>query len=445
VPQTILPQMLLFLTVCGAFAAIPLWLKTRRRSHLLFMLLCLFSLPRAAAIMRPGAGNPDEATIALIAVTSLFSSAFVALLLLEFLGARGRFWDNYRRALLWMAAALSGVAIAWALFGQFNVRLFTLLIAPLLALMMVALLAQVRAAFLDPRAVHVSTAISLCAWTVTVVHDFATLSDLVSFDALLWSPSAAFAVLLSLVWRTIAGMAVERGSADAEVHHAVSRAVGEHGRALEQLRIEFDRKKEDERNAVIAAERSRLLHDLHDGMGSQLITALRMTRRDEVPRDEVARVIEDSLDDMRLIIDSLDIEERDLLPLLGNLRYRLEPRLNAIGIALIWEVEPLPELDYLTPETGLAIVRIVQESVNNAVRHGAATTITVRARASAAAVDLSITDNGRGFDNGRSVETGAKHRGLYAMRARAGKLGGALAINSGAGGTRVELTLPLRR
>jgi signal transduction histidine kinase len=229
------------------------------------------------------------------------------------------------------------------------------------------------------------------------------------------------------------------------VHSAVSRAASEHGRTLEQLRIEYDRKQEDARNAVIAAERSRLLHDLHDGMGSQLITALRMTRREEVPRDEVARVIEDSLDDMRLIIDSLDIEERDLLPLLGNLRYRLEPRLHAIGIALIWEVEPLPELDYLTPETGLAIVRIVQEAVNNAVRHGAATTITVRARASAASVELSITDNGHGFDTERSFETGAKHRGLHAMRARAQKLSGTLAIESGPGGTKVELALPLQR
>ena len=179
--------------------------------------------------------------------------------------------------------------------------------------------------------------------------------------------------------------------------------------------------------------------------GSQLITALRMTRREEVPRDDVARVIEDSLDDMRLIIDSLDLEERDMLPLLGNLRYRLEPRLQSIGIALNWDVEPLPELDYLTPETGLAVVRIVQEAVNNAVRHGAATAITVRARASDEAVELSIADNGHGFDPERSFESGASHRGLSAMRARAQKLGGTLEIGSGPGGTRVELRLPVRR
>jgi signal transduction histidine kinase len=442
--QTVVPQLMLFLLVGATFATLSLWLKTRQRAHLLFLLLCASSLPRASAVMRPGAAAPTEVAMTVIAITSLLSSALVALLVLDFLGARGRFWDNYRRLLLIAVGALGAVAVAWAIFGLLTPRVFALLITPLLALMMVGLLAQIRAAFLDPRALHITIAVSLVAWTVTVAHDFATLADYNAFDSILWSPCAALAVFLTLVWRTIAGLALARGSADAEVHSAVSRAAGEHGRALEQLRIEYDRKKENERNAVIAAERTRLLHDLHDGMGSQLITALRMTRREDVPRDDVARVIEDALDDMRLIIDSLDLEERDLLPLLGNLRYRLEPRLHAIGIALAWEVEPIPELDYLTPETGLAIVRIVQEAVNNAVRHGAATAITVRAAATAQAVELSVTDNGHGFDTERSFETGAKHRGLNAMRARAAKLGGTLNIVSGADGTRVELKLPLR-
>jgi len=180
-------------------------------------------------------------------------------------------------------------------------------------------------------------------------------------------------------------------------------------------------------------------------MGSQLITALRMTRRDGVPREEVARVIEDALEDMRLIIDSLDLAERDLLELLGNLRFRLEPRLNAIGVALQWDVEPLPELDYLSPETGLAIVRIVQEAVNNALRHGAARTITVHARPRGPAIELWVIDDGCGFDTGRPYEGGAAHRGLGAMRARTARLGGSIRFSSGPGGTRVELTLPLSR
>jgi signal transduction histidine kinase len=135
------------------------------------------------------------------------------------------------------------------------------------------------------------------------------------------------------------------------------------------------------------------------------------------------------------------------LPLLANLRYRLEPRLNAIGLALRWEVEPLPELDYLTPETGLAIVRIVQEAVNNAVRHAAAKTITVRARPkgveAGTAVELCVADDGAGFEARPDAHRAG--RGLNAMRSRAAKLGGELAVQSDKKGTRVLLTLPLRR
>ena len=443
--QTTVPLLLLLLVAAGGFAALPLWLKTRRRAHLMFLVLCACWLPRNAVVMRPDAGAPTEALLVLVLVTSLLGSALVGLLTIEFLGAQGRFWRNYRRAILGAVGLLSSIGAIWALAGQLTARTVIILHWPLFVFLVVALLAQVRAAFLNPRPLHVATALALTAWSVAALHDLALIADLTAFDGMLWTPAAIFCVFLSLIWRTIAGLALARGSADTEVNHAVSRALDEHGRALEQLRIEYDRKKADERNAVIAAERTRLLHDLHDGMGSQLITALRMTRREEVPRDEVARVIEDSLEDMRLIIDSLDLEERDLLPLLGNLRYRLEPRLQSIGITLIWDVEPLPELDYLTPETGLAVVRVVQEAVNNAVRHGGATGITVRARATQESVELSIADNGRGFDPERSFEPGASHRGLSAMRARAQKLGGTLEIGSGAGGTRVELRLPLRR
>ena len=82
--------------------------------------------------------------------------------------------------------------------------------------------------------------------------------------------------------------------------------------------------------------------------------------------------------------------------------------------------------------------------MNNAVRHAAAKTITVRARQNGAAVELSVLDDGTGFDPRRSA-TGAG-RGLNAMRTRAAKLGGALEVQSDPkGGTRVLLTLPLRR
>jgi signal transduction histidine kinase len=418
--QTTLPFFVIFLVALALFAAIPLWLKTRRRAALLFIALCALWVPRTLVIASSVSALPDTPA-AWLAVTlaSLAAGALVALLGIEYLEDRP-FWRRMRRAVLACTALSAAAALVWPLVAPLTAVAASLLHWPLFALQAVVVLGHVRAALLAPRLASVFTAAALVIWALTGMHDLAQVVDLTDFDSFFWSPSAMLLVFLALIWRTMESLALARGRADEEVRHAITR----------------------ERHAVVAEERERLLHDLHDGMGGQLITALRMVRRDEVPREQVARVIEDSLDDMRLIIDSLDLEERDLLPLLANLRFRLEPRLNAIGLALRWEVEPLPDLDYLTPETGLAIVRIVQEAVNNAVRHAAARTITVRARPDGAVVELCVADDGKGFE----PRPGAARvgRGLNAMRSRAAKLGGELAVQSSPKGTKVVLTLPLR-
>lgn len=83
--------------------------------------------------------------------------------------------------------------------------------------------------------------------------------------------------------------------------------------------------------------------------------------------------------------------------------------------------------------------------INNAVRHGAVKTITVRVRETAKTLELSVIDDGCGFDTSTATVPGKKHRRLAAMRLRAQKIGGEVCIASGATGTCVTLELPLRR
>lgn len=202
-----------------------------------------------------------------------------------------------------------------------------------------------------------------------------------------------------------------------------------------------------ERQAAIQAERNRILQDMHDGMGAQLITAQRMARRPDVDREDLARAIEEALQDLRLIIDSLDlIAQRDLLPLLGNLRFRLQSRLAALGIELQWQVQPTPELSGLKPEASLAILRVVQEAINNALRHASATRIRIAIRAADGGTAIEVSDDGQGFDHAREA-TGAasssSRRGLQGMQLRAGRIGAQLRIASTPGqGTTLTLLLP---
>jgi signal transduction histidine kinase len=186
-------------------------------------------------------------------------------------------------------------------------------------------------------------------------------------------------------------------------------------------------------------ERHRILRDMHDGMGAQLITASRLAQRPDVDRALITQNIDDALQDMRLIIDSLDMADHDLLPLLGNLRFRLQPRLQALGIRLEWDVQPLVEADGPAPHAALSVLRVVQEALNNALRHGQVRAIGVTIRPHQGGVLIRVADDGVGFD----VDAARAGHGLPGMQQRAAEIGARLDVAAGsAGGTVVSLWLP---
>jgi signal transduction histidine kinase len=138
-----------------------------------------------------------------------------------------------------------------------------------------------------------------------------------------------------------------------------------------------------------------------------------------------------------LTIDSLEPSENDLLTLLGNLRYRLEGRLKRQGIALDWQIHDLPELDSLTPQNVLHILRILQEALTNVLKHARASRIAVETGSSDEEVFIRISDDGCGFTRGR------QGRGLANMQMRAQALGGRLDIQPSSAGTTLTLHLPV--
>jgi signal transduction histidine kinase len=224
--------------------------------------------------------------------------------------------------------------------------------------------------------------------------------------------------------------------------------------AFEQLNTELERRvaekhegleksflklKQIEQERAVLEERERIMREMHDGVGANLMSGLTSLNEGRLSPDEVAAVLRECLDDVRLVVDSLAPTEQDLLAVLGNLRYRLEGRLTRQGIRLDWRVSDLPPLASLTPQTVLHILRILQEAFSNILKHARADTVLVETGVAdpATHVFIRISDNGRGFPSGR---TG---RGLSNMRQRAGMIGGALEIRSGVSGTSLTLQVPL--
>lgn len=199
-----------------------------------------------------------------------------------------------------------------------------------------------------------------------------------------------------------------------------------------------------------AEERQRLMREIHDGIGAQLVTALGAVEQSEAASSPTARTLRSVIADLKLTVDSLEPVDGDLLSLLGNLRYRLEPQLRQARLGMEWYVAPLPPLDWMQPPHALHVLRLVQEALSNVMQHAGARSVRIATGTTSDpqgvedGVWLEITDDGCGIRAARVDGDSGPGRGLSNMRSRAQSLGGRLDITAASeGGTRVRLWLPL--
>lgn len=236
-------------------------------------------------------------------------------------------------------------------------------------------------------------------------------------------------VFWNLLGQAAAGRrAVETLNRDLEAHVRVKTAELERSHA--QLRNAYAAE-------ALAAERERIMRDMHDGVGSQLITA-----RQLAGQGPLAAVLDECIDDLRLMIDSLEPADGDLVTVLGNLRYRLTERLARQSVILRWDVTDLPPMERVTPRGILQVLRVVQEAIANVLKHAGATEVVVSAAPSPDGrhVILRVRDNGHGLRDDVALRSG---RGLGNMRQRTAALGGTVTIEDASPGCRVTITLPL--
>lgn len=204
------------------------------------------------------------------------------------------------------------------------------------------------------------------------------------------------------------------------------RELAETYRRVEQLAREQER----------TAERTRILRDMHDGVGAHISSAIRQLESGRSSQQELLQTLRDSLDQLKLSIDAMNLPPGDVTALLANLRYRLEPRLQASDIALRWAVELIEPLQRLDAGAMRQLQFMVFEALSNVLQHAQATELCIEAVAAERGVRLRIVDNGRGFD-----ATVAWRKGLLAMRERARAIGAVLSLQSAPGRTVVEIQL----
>jgi signal transduction histidine kinase len=200
---------------------------------------------------------------------------------------------------------------------------------------------------------------------------------------------------------------------------------------------------------AVMKERSRLARELHDSVTQALYSmtllaeaAQRLVGAGSLDRVEsyLARLGEaalQSLREMRLLVYELRPPVLEKVGLIGALQQRLDAVEGRSGVEARLRVEE--DLD-LPPSVEEELYRIAQEALNNALKHAAATLVTVHIRANGKRVELEVVDNGTGFDPQAVSDRGGM--GLISMRERAEWLGGSLTILSSLGeGTRVTASV----
>lgn len=190
----------------------------------------------------------------------------------------------------------------------------------------------------------------------------------------------------------------------------------------------------------LASQRELMRQDLHDGLGSNLTSALFQARKGQLSQQDTVLLLQEMAQELRQLSAQLPAS-LGLNDVLAELRQRIQRRLAQGGVTLRWNVAPsLPALAQLPAEAGTQLRALLNEAVANVIKHSQASSIDLSTCVMDGHLCVQIADNGIGFDP-QGSHTG---RGLKGMAARAQSMGWRLAIESASGhGCRWVLRIPV--
>lgn len=274
--------------------------------------------------------------------------------------------------------------------------------------------------------------LATASFALLLIHDTLLQIGLINSSASLARPGIVVLVV-AIILLSINSFSTAQAKLDSFAEAMKQRAV-----EIElRLQLSFQELHRQREKLLLAHERTRIMRDLHDGMGAEMVAILALAERNGQASSAIAQHARSALTDMRLIISSLEDYGGDLTMALGTWRERAEPLVKAANVSLGWKIDRLPLVDPFSQQQILNILRILQEATTNALKHANASEVTITASQNDNALIISIDDNGHGFE--RPATTG---RGLDNMNHRAMQLKGQLTVNSSDRGTTVTLELP---
>ncbi|WP_421954671.1 sensor histidine kinase [Polaromonas sp.] len=420
------------------FFSLAVWVVRRQPANLyLFAIALLSSTRRWHFQLGPEKLIVSDAWFIWLTLNALMWQSLITHYFLQFL--HGRAMPRLSRVMLGMAVVFSVVTLpVTSVFPSLlalRPHAHLLLIGMGTLVLVVGLWHSWRSRSLDAKMLSIAFLLNY----VFGVYDWARIKYVLDLESYYLTPYAAmvlFAVFVVIMFRQYVGAlnGVERLNTGLEERLQSREA---------ELAASYDKLRQVEQRETLSRERQRLTQDMHDGLGSSLVSALRVVEGGRLSEADVAEVLKGCIDDLKLTIDSLEPVEADLLLLLATLRFRLGPRLASAGVTLRWEITDVPALNWLDPRNALHILRILQEAFANILKHTRASEIRVATSAAEGYVNVIISDNGQGFDVARAFASGGK--GLSNQQRRAQAIGAEILLESSGTGTRLTLRLAEKR
>lgn len=215
--------------------------------------------------------------------------------------------------------------------------------------------------------------------------------------------------------------------------------------AMEQLKLEEQKKRLQTEIAARENERARIAHDLHDEVGALLSTTklyltVKQSSSDiaEQAKQTAAELLDEAVLKLRSIAQNLLPENLKLFGLVKAIEHSCRQIDNAGTIKIDFQ----HQLDYRLPtEVEIHLYRIVQELLNNAIKHAKATQVLVSLFHKLDSLILTYKDNGVGFVVEETKKTGGL--GLTTLDSRVQMLQGEMQLKSTAGkGVSIVIIFP---
>jgi signal transduction histidine kinase len=213
----------------------------------------------------------------------------------------------------------------------------------------------------------------------------------------------------------------------------------------ERIRREAETNLAHQAEVVAATERQNILADLHDSIGSSLATMLAAVDTGKIDLARHKHRLSETLNELRLLVDTFQGESSDINLMFASLRHRMERAIERSGTKLHWQINELPQIKNFSARDAFMLKLILLEAISNVLHHSRAKDLVIKAvhDSQAAALIVSVSDNGCGFDPAIISDTTI---GLNNMRKRATRIstGAKISIQSVPGkGTTVCTELAL--